>query len=277
MYDCENEPLVISKSLIDLFRKEDNTGDLIALYTFYYYTAKWQCTNTARATTAYTAEGLDWTEARVKKNKKVLLDIGLIEDRQQRNSHNRITGHFVYVRFMWSDGKVKELQEHLNSTHTNLGGVESNSTHTFLQGVEKRTPNALSVNKGNALSANNTRGAFSGKQTSIPTYLDKFPPTYQKDPKFVEAWTSFVLDRKESKHPVTERSALIVANKLSTSCAGDILWATESVNASIEAGYRGVFVSNKKPQNNTPQQQNKSTDMNNYRKGPRVGCDPHGR
>ena len=35
----ENELIILSKQTIDLFLKQDNSADLISLYTFYYYTA----------------------------------------------------------------------------------------------------------------------------------------------------------------------------------------------------------------------------------------------
>ena len=54
-YDIQDEPIVIHKSIIDKFLKKDKPGDLIALYLFYYYTAKWQKTNQPKATTGYSA------------------------------------------------------------------------------------------------------------------------------------------------------------------------------------------------------------------------------
>ena len=77
-HDVENEPLVISKGIIDLFLKQEHPADLISLYTFYYYTAKWQHTNQTKATTKYTASGLKWTEDRVRARKNTLRELGLI-------------------------------------------------------------------------------------------------------------------------------------------------------------------------------------------------------
>ena len=45
VYDVENEPIILPKPVLDKFFKQDKPGDLIALYSFYYYTAKWQKTN----------------------------------------------------------------------------------------------------------------------------------------------------------------------------------------------------------------------------------------
>ena len=56
----EHNIIILSKQTLDLFLKQDNPADLIALYCFYYYTAKWQGTNQPKATTDYAAKGLKW-------------------------------------------------------------------------------------------------------------------------------------------------------------------------------------------------------------------------
>jgi hypothetical protein len=101
-YAVNDEPLITSKITFDILLKQENPSDLIALYHFYYYTAKWQNTNRARATTSYTANGLKWSEPRVRKNKKVLLMLGFIEDHQSRNPDTKeITGHYVKVNLIF--------------------------------------------------------------------------------------------------------------------------------------------------------------------------------
>ena len=49
-YNEQNEPIILSKALIDSLLKLDNPTDYIGLYAFYYYTAKWQRTNKPKAT-----------------------------------------------------------------------------------------------------------------------------------------------------------------------------------------------------------------------------------
>ena len=57
-YAFEDEPMAIHKNLMSLLlsqRKEkgQHPCDLIALYMFYYYTAKWQRTNQPKAVDKY--------------------------------------------------------------------------------------------------------------------------------------------------------------------------------------------------------------------------------
>src|SRR5207249_2515669 len=76
----ENNLIILSKQTLDLFLKQDNSADLIALYTFYYYTGKWQETNQPKATTSYVAKALHWDTHKVIRLKKKLIELGLIED-----------------------------------------------------------------------------------------------------------------------------------------------------------------------------------------------------
>jgi hypothetical protein len=76
-YDINQEPIVISKITSDIFLKQKHPSDLMALYWF--HTAKWQKTNKARATTSYAAKGLKWSEDRIRRTKKILIQLGLIK------------------------------------------------------------------------------------------------------------------------------------------------------------------------------------------------------
>ena len=62
---------MLSKQTLDLFLKQKNLADLIGLYCFYYYTAKWQQTNQPKATTGYAAKGLKWGIQKIQKHKKI--------------------------------------------------------------------------------------------------------------------------------------------------------------------------------------------------------------
>jgi len=92
-YHIQDEPLVLSKNLLDLLLKQENPADLISLYVFYYYTAKWQHTHKIRATTAFTATGLHWTEVRVRKIKSQLISLKLVRDVVQKSEDGKILGH----------------------------------------------------------------------------------------------------------------------------------------------------------------------------------------
>ena len=139
-YNIQEEPLVISKALTDKLLKEDNPSELIGLYLFYYYTAKWQETNQPKATIGYVANGLKWGEAKVRKNKKRLVELGLIEDIKKCNpDNNKVIGWYVKLNFLWTE----------KSHPINL--PQCGKSHS----VAKKNPNAYNINNINAYNTNN--------------------------------------------------------------------------------------------------------------------------
>jgi len=152
-YDKKNEPIVISKFLLDIFfnpksikyRKLDHPADLISLYIFYYYTAKWQNTNSVQATTEYTAKGLKWSSDRVRQRKKELIKLDLIEDKISKNPQtNQIEGHYILVKFIWGHESTK--------SHT-----QENPEYGESPSMENPEGNALDYNSRNALGYNSKR------------------------------------------------------------------------------------------------------------------------
>ncbi len=137
--NIQEEPIVISKSIQDKFLQDDNYAELIGLYAFYYRHAKRQKTDKPKTTTAYTAKGMKWTEEKVRRIKKILINLGVIED-VTRRKYNRISGHFIHVKFLWS----KEKTDLFHPTDS----PECRDVNT----VEDLGANALSVYKENALS-----------------------------------------------------------------------------------------------------------------------------
>lgn len=167
-YDLAEEPIVISKGLIDLLLREDHYSDLIGLYTFYYYTAKWQRTNQVRAVTGYVAKALNWTEERVQKRKNSLRSLGLIEDIRTRTNGGKMGKNYIRVKFIWGKEAVNRLLNEPTISNSNHPPEIRGSGHHypdlpgggFNQGVVNPGINALSANRENALSANreNTMG-----------------------------------------------------------------------------------------------------------------------
>jgi len=141
IYNKNEEPIVISKILSDKLLKEKNPSDLMALYWFYYYTAKWQSTNQPKASVNYVAKGLRWGEQKVRKNKKILNSLGLIEDlRDVDKNTGQTKSWYIKVNFIWSEK---------NHYCKNPQGGKDHR-------VENKQTNALNTNSINALNTNNT-------------------------------------------------------------------------------------------------------------------------
>jgi hypothetical protein len=134
----ENNIVILSKQTLDEFLKEDAPGDLIALYCFYYYTAKWQETNQPKASVQYVASGLHWGKDKVIKTKKRLEEIGLISDvRVVDETTKQVKAWYVKLNYIWkTDTQIPQSQR--------VAKPES--------GFQEA--NALNANNINALSAN---------------------------------------------------------------------------------------------------------------------------
>lgn len=206
----ENELIIITKQTFDAFLRSDFPADLIALYNFYYYTAKWQETNQPKCTTGYTAEGLKWSEAKVRRAKKELMRLGLVEDVQQK-VNGKVTGCFIKLNYILKQDTIH---------HTNdfpQGGNESNHPYDFPQGgnvhrVENLQTNALSSNNINALNADNIN-ALSSNTLASETDTKTKCSLKELENDFEEVWKAY--PKKQGKEAA--KKAYIKARKAGTS------------------------------------------------------------
>lgn len=143
-YPVEEEPIILSKHLLDILLKDEDYSNLVALYVFYYYTAKWQKTNQPHATLNYVAEGMSWGVDKVKRIKKKLKDLGLIDDIVYQAEGGQFEGHYIKVNFIWTKEKADKVTSGVKTIPVDSGVI--------LPPVVETPTNALSTNKGNALS-----------------------------------------------------------------------------------------------------------------------------
>jgi hypothetical protein len=136
IYDNNQEPIVLSKATLDRLLKEDKPGDLIALYTFYYYTAKWQGTNQARATKPYVTKGLGWGEDRYIRASKKLLELKLIETVIRKKPDGTNDGYYIKVNFLFDENYI-------------TASAETRNQEKQVPGFDP--PNAFNTNNTNAL------------------------------------------------------------------------------------------------------------------------------
>ena len=130
-YNKNQEPIVLSKYTLDRLLKEKNFAELLALYTFYYYTAKWQGTNKAKSTTGYTAKGMGWSEDKVRKYKKQLISLGLVENFKRLSADKKILGWYIKVNFVWFKDVNEETPKKPPSGKTPpLGDLDPNALNT---------------------------------------------------------------------------------------------------------------------------------------------------
>lgn len=105
--DPSDELIIMNLATMKWLLKYSNKNDvkferLLALYCFYYHTAKTQKTNIAKATANFVAKGLGWGKKTVIKYKKELVKMGLIESITRKDEETRqIKGHYVKVNYVY--------------------------------------------------------------------------------------------------------------------------------------------------------------------------------
>lgn len=226
LYDRSQEPAVISKPLSDLLLKQDKPAELMALYWFYYYTAKWQQTNQPKATNPYVAKALHWSSVRVGKIGKILEGLGLIEKIKCFDKDRKtILGHYVKVNFIWGKDKQPYLRKAI------LKESHSMANHSI---------NALSSNISNALSSNKKRIL----QNSDQFDPEDLPAHLGNNKAVAEAWSRFVQSRKEIKKRITPVAYKMLIKKMLAHSPEEVVAALDT---SSERGYTGVFFNDNPP------------------------------
>jgi len=114
--------VTIPKETYDRLLKQEKVKPyyLVAVYSFYYYTAIWQKTNQPKATIAYVSKGLQLSVGKVRESKKQLIKMGLIEDVVSKDESNKITGHFMRVKYIPTLTESHRVEKHkANAYNTN--------------------------------------------------------------------------------------------------------------------------------------------------------------
>ena len=144
--DIADDLLILNKMTIDTLFKLDNCADCIALYVFYYKTAKWQKTNTIKANDVYVKKSLKWGIDKIKRTKNILKEHGLINIVQRRKD-GKIEGWYVEVAYLVTQRnledvriKVEEYKE--NSEEPTISKINN----TYNQDVEKSISDNEEIN-----------------------------------------------------------------------------------------------------------------------------------
>ncbi len=212
-FGIEENLIILSKQTIDEFLKYKNAADLISVYSFYYYTAKWQQTNQPKAVVSYVAKGLRLTEKRVKKARSVLKELGLITDiRTVDAKTKKITGFYIKLNYIWKKENETIINEEIIEENNAVisGGLsvmdENQDNKTIIKedgkneeknhqveihpvkngGGGNRTPNALSANSKclkcnrNALSVIASSEDDANDTNDIINMFKEINPSYER-------------------------------------------------------------------------------------------------
>ena len=107
--DISDNLLILHKATIDKLFHLENSADCIALYVFYYKTAKWQKTNVVKASDEYVKQCLKWGNDKIRKTKQTLKENGLINIVQARTD-NKISGWYIEVCYLVSEKSTQNIE-----------------------------------------------------------------------------------------------------------------------------------------------------------------------
>src|SRR5574343_400244 len=219
-YDRQQEPATFSKGLSDLILTQQNPAELIALYWFYYYTAKWQQTNQPKATNKYAAKALHWSYSRVGKVSQQLSNLNLIKRIIAKNNGGKVIGHYIKVYFIWEKPCLRKtmLKENHGMVNFNINALNNNNIKENFFMDDKL------VNKS------------SNQYTQFdPTDL---PIKLANNSSIQKAWNEYVQHRKELKKPITTLAYKKIINKILLFSEQEII---QAINRSIENHWTGIF------------------------------------
>lgn len=218
--DSAANTLGLTDVTVSRLLKEEDGADLISLYVFLCYTARWQKTSRPKCSVSYISSGLRWGERKVQVMKSQLARLGLIEDVRSVDESGKVVGWFVKVRHMVS----------VVSTPSEIEVVDSeNHPLTFTTGGESKDKCLYTgKNKKKKTGKGNEDGEAEAK---IPSNLNT--------PEFQEAWQRYLDFRKASKFkkllPMSIQSQWEKMSKWGHDAA------IESIENSIANGWQGLF------------------------------------
>ena len=256
--DIADDLLILNKITVDRLFQLENCADCIALYVFYYKTAKWQKTNTVKANDQYVKKSLKWGISKIQKTKQTLKEHGLI-DIVQRRKDGKIEGWFIKVSYLVNERKADEIKikvQNINNTQneqvencTSDNG-ETNALKEKIKCLEKEIK-MLKDNKKER------------KPKKQPKSYDEQIAEYTQNEELQNALKAFVQMRAFIKKPLTEYGLKLLLNKLSKIGRTDAE-KIAIVNRSVEHNWQGFFEIKEETSYQKSVQPEKKYDQNGY-------------
>jgi hypothetical protein len=133
--DIADELLIVDKRTIEHLFSLDEPADCVALYMFFYKTAKWQGNRSIKANDVYIRKCLGWGAKRVTNTKRILEDAGMIH-KVVRKQDGKITGHFIEVAYLLHHNTRNPLVD-----ESTCGFGETNTNKEYIKYSKRITNN----------------------------------------------------------------------------------------------------------------------------------------
>lgn len=233
--DIVDNLLILNKITVDRLFQLENCADCIALYVFYYKTAKWQKTDTVKANDQYVKKSLKWGISKIQKTKQALKEHGLI-DIVQRRKDGKIEGWFIKVSYLVNERKADEIKikvQNINNTQNEQvenctsGNEETNALKEKIKCLEKEIE----------MLKDNKKERKPKKQTKS---YDEQIAEYTQNEELQTALKAFIQMRSFIKKPMTEYALKLMLKKLDELGNNDMT-KIAILNQSITHNWQGIF------------------------------------
>jgi hypothetical protein len=132
--DSEEATVVgITLQTLQRLMSQKKSDELLALYCFYAKTATIQKTQSIYSTTSFTAKGLGWNEDKVRRVKKRLIALKLVEDvPQEKGPSGKFGKPYLIVRYLKRTGPLDSGGPEIG--YTGNGGVKCSTGNDAVEG-----------------------------------------------------------------------------------------------------------------------------------------------
>ena len=204
--DIADDLLILNKATIDTLFDLDNCSDCIALYVFYYKTAKWQKTNIIKANDEYIKKSLKWGTKKILTTKQALKEAGLI-DIVQRRKDGKIEGWYIKISYIVKQKKIEDIKITVEDID-----LSNNSQN---QQVDKATSGFQETNAlKEYIKCLKKEIEMLKKERKKETSYDKIINSMIEDEEVKNSIYEFIKMRKLIKKPMTDRALTMLINKL---------------------------------------------------------------
>lgn len=174
-------------------------ADLLALYTFIYYTGKRQHTNQPKCTNTFIAEAFGWGEHKIIKLKTILVELGLLDQvRRIDPQTGKVKGWYLRITYMLKASTIKPL----------LQPAQPPLDASPPQGTDAAMPQTVSgdqsgINTSGTASRLSPSHTLAGEQPNAFRAQSKILPETPETPEIPER----EMERKEKKTKNTKTPA----------------------------------------------------------------------
>lgn len=230
--DIADDLLILNKMTIDKLCQLENSADCIALYVFYYKTAKWQKTNVVKASDEYVKKCLKWGDEKTRKTKQALKENGLINIVQKRDD-NKISGWYVEVCYLVSkkntqDMSIKIMESKNTQNQQVAKPTSSNEDTNALKEYIKCLKKEIEVLKERKEDKTKAQNSF-----------DEIFKNYTQNEETLQLLGEWLKVRKAKRAALTDKSITLNLQKLDKLASESNL----SVNAYLEEAIRRGWAS----------------------------------